>query len=190
LRESQVLSMKSFSNRAMDACATIALLALVLVVPATVGASQSDQPPRVEVRLNGYVLTPALDGDGAPQRDETGAPVILRVPLADGVVTPGDPVLYVVQLANRTDSSADHLVLTADLAAELQLDPFSILGPAGLDVAWTDDPEQGDFRPLFDEIDGERTMVANLDTLRALRLTLPALAPGRDVSVEYTTTLR
>ena len=160
----------------------------VLVAQDAPEATQTE--PQVAVTLAGFTLAPALDEDGEPVLDDDGAPVIERVPLADSLVTPGDQVLYVITLDNQTEDPALSITLGAQVAGEVLLDPFSFAGPDGLDIAWADAETPDRFRPLFEEIDGETVMTADLDTLRSLRLTLPELAPEAQFLVEYTVTLR
>jgi len=144
----------------------------------------------VKVALAGYTLEPELTENGSPVLDDDGKPVISRVPLDESVITPGDVVLYVITLDNPTDDPAMNLQLGAQIAAELVLDPFSITGPDGLVVEWADEENPDQFIPIFEEIDGEQVMTADLDALRALRLTLPELPPSEQSIVEYTATLR
>ena len=174
----------------------IAVAALLWAAPAfaqgePVSDVASDETPaQVQVTLAGFTFAPELDEDGNPVLDEDGEPVIIRVPLADSVVTPGDLVLYAITLDNATEEPALDVSLGAQVAGELLLDPFSFTGPDGLEIAWADEETPEDFRPLFEEIDGDVVMTADLDALRILRLTLPELAPSEQYSVEYTVTLR
>lgn len=167
----------------------VATAATAQDTPAAADATEA-VTPAVQVTLAGFTFAPELTEDGEPVLDENGAPVILRVPLADSVVTPGDQVEYVITLDNPTDEPALDVALGAQVAGELLLDPFSFTGPDGLDIAWADDEAPDNFRPLFEEIDGETVMTADLDALRILRLTLPALAPTAQYSIAYTVTLR
>lgn len=153
-------------------------------------AAAQEAPAQVQVTLAGFTLEPALAEDGTPVLDDNGDPVIQRIPLEDSVVTPGDQVLYVITLDNPTADPALDLALGAQVAGELLLDPFSFTGPEGLDIAWADAETPDVYRPLFEEIDGETVMTADLDALRGLRLTLPALAPAAQHNVAYTVTLR
>lgn len=170
------------------------LRALVLAInltPSVVFAQeQPSAPTTVQVALAGYTLAPELSETGVPVLDDAGLPVILRVPLDDSVVTPGDQVLYVITLDNPTEDPALNLQLGAQVAGELLLDPYSITGPEGLVVEWADADTPDLFRPVFETIDGDVVMTADLDALRALRLTLPELAPSDQANIEYTTTLR
>ncbi|TVP69908.1 MAG: hypothetical protein EA339_13970, partial [Rhodobacteraceae bacterium] len=136
----------------------------------------ADPPPlSVQVTFAGFTLTPDLSEDGQPVLDEDGQPVMTRLPLDDSVITPGDQVLYVITLDNPTDETATALAVAAQIPATMILDPFSITGPEGLHIAWADEENPTNFRPVFDEIDGQEIMAADLDLLRALRLTLPEL---------------
>jgi hypothetical protein len=144
----------------------------------------------VRVGLSGFTFAPALDEAGQPVLDDAGQPVILRVPLDDSLLTPGEAVLYVLTLDNPTPDPALDLILHAQVAAEVMLDPFSLTAPAGLVVEWADAEAPDSFRPLFEVIEGEAVLQADLDTLRALRLTLPELPPESQVGIEYTVTLR
>lgn len=166
-----------------------ALLLAALPAPA-LSETTTEAPTTVQVRLEGFTLAPALAADGTPERDESGEPVILRVPLEESVITPGDQVLYLITLDNPTAEPALDLTLTVQLAAEVQLDPFSFAGPEGLVVDWADAEDLTEFRPIFVEVDGQTVMQADLESLRALRLTLPELPPSEQFSVEYTVTLR
>ena len=109
-----------------------------------------------------------------------------RITLDESVVTPGDQVLYVITVENPTEEPAMNLQLGVQVAAELLLDPYSFVGPEGLVIAWSDAEAPEDFALLFVELDGETVMQADLDTLGALRLTLPELPPTEEISVEYT----
>lgn len=153
-------------------------------------ATVEDAPDTVQVTLAGYTLAPELTETGEPVLDDAGEPVFMRVPLDESIITPGDVVLYVITLDNATDDPAMNLQLGAQIAAELVLDPFSITGPDGLVVEWADGEAPDQFNPVFEEVDGEQVMTADLDALRALRLTLPELPPSDQSSVEYTATLR
>jgi uncharacterized repeat protein (TIGR01451 family) len=166
-------------------------LTLGLAAPPALANTEADAPPpSIQVVLSGYALAPELADDGAPVLDDAGQPVIRRVPLEDSVITPGDQILYVINLQNPTEDPALDLTLTVQVAAEVRLDPYSLTGPVGLIVEWDDaDPETG-FQDIFVEIAGETVMQADLDELRALRLTLPELPPSDAFSVEYTVTLR
>ena len=146
--------------------------------------------PAVVVAMAGFTLVPALDEDGAPLLDEDGNPIILRLPLAESVITPGDAVLYVIALDNQTADIATDLQIGAQVAAEVLLDPHSVIAPEGLAMEWADAEAPETFRPVFEEIEGEIVMVADLETIRTLRLTLPTLDPGATALVEYTVTLR
>jgi len=166
----------------------------VCLVPApliTLADAQDEAPPTtVQLTLAGYTLAPEMTGDGVPLLDEDGLPVILRVALDESVVTPGDEVLYVITLDNPTEEPAMNLSLDAQVAPEVLLDPFSLFGPEGLHIEWADAETPDLFRPVFEEIDGEQVMTADLETLRTLRLTLPELPPQEQTSIEYTVTLR
>lgn len=146
--------------------------------------------PAVVVAMAGFTLLPAMDEDGAPLLDDDGNPIILRVPLAESVITPGDAVLYVITLENQTADAATDLQIGAQVAAEVLLDPYSVIAPEGLVLEWADAETPETFRPVFEQIEGEIVMQADLDTIRTLRLTLPALDPGAAALIEYTVTLR
>ncbi len=151
------------------------ILALVLTpshVAAQTDIPAEDPPTSVQVTLAGYTLELELTDTGEPVLDEDGEPVILLVPLDESVVTPGDQVLYVITLDNPTEDTAMNLQLGAQVAAELVLDPFSFAAPEGLAIEWADEDSPDLFRPIFEEIDDEQVMTADLDALRALRLTL------------------
>lgn len=152
--------------------------------------AQEAAEPAVVVSMAGVTLVPALDEAGAPLRDDAGNPIILRVPLEDSVITPGDAVLYVITLDNQTGDIATDLQIGAQVAAEVVFDPHSVTGPEGLVLEWADAETPDTFRPVFEEIEGEIVMQADLDMIRALRLTLPALAPGATATIEYAVTLR
>ncbi len=151
---------------------------------------QADPPDTVQIALAGFTLEPERDATGAPVLDEAGEPVMQRITLDDSIVTPGDQVLYVITVENPTEDPAINLQLGVQVAAELLLDPYSFVGPEGLVIDWADAEAPEDFAPLFVELDGETVMQADLDSLRALRLTLPELRPTEEISVEYTVTLR
>lgn len=164
---------------------------LIAALPArALGDTAAEAPQTVQVRLEGFTLAPALAEDGTPELDDYGEPVILRVPLAESVITPGEPVLYVITLENPTEETAENLRLDVQVAAELLLDPYSFVGPEALLVEWADAENPTEFRQIFIEVDGQTVMQADLDTLRALRLTLPELPPAGAFSIEYTVTLR
>lgn len=160
------------------------------VDPAQTDPAATPVADTVQVALSAFTLRPARDAAGAPVLDDAGQPVILRVPLDDSLLTPGEVVLYQIAVENPTDTPALDLALRAEVAAEVVLDPHSIAGPEGLALEWSDAEAPDLFRPLFAVIDGERVMQADLDALRALRLTLPELPPAGRASVEYTVTLR
>lgn len=168
------------------------ILAAALYLPATTLFAQDapEVPDTVQVTLEGFTLTPAVTDTGAPMLDDEGVPVMERITLDESVITPGDQVLYVITLNNPTDEPAENLQLGVQVAAELLLDPDSFVGPEDLVIEWADVENLTEFLPIFVEVDGETLMQANLETLRALRLTLPELPPSEDVSVEYTVTLR
>lgn len=193
VRQNANQTVKSASHRWLGT-----LLVAIFVAPAALVAQEdvavaepaADAPTDVQVSLKGYTFAPALDEEGLPVLDEDGEPVILRVPLAESIITPGDQVLYAITLDNPTEAPAMDLSLGAVVAGELLLDPFSFTGPDGLEIAWADEETPAEFRPMFEEIDGEVVMTADLDALRILRLALPDLAPTEHYSVEYTVTLR
>jgi uncharacterized repeat protein (TIGR01451 family) len=146
--------------------------------------------PTLQMRMAGFTLAPEVDADGAPVLDGNGLPVILRLPLEDSVLTPGEVVLYAIALDNPTTDPAHEVTLTARVAPEVLLDPFSLTGPEGLIVVWADDENPEAFFPLFEWIDGEWVMQADLATLRRLRLTLPPLLPTESAQIEYAVTRR
>lgn len=151
-------------------------------------AAQAD--PMIGVTIAGFTLVPALAEDGTPALDEQGNPIINRIPLSDSVVTPGDAVLYVITLTNPTADAATDLQVGAHVAAEVLLDPYSITGPEGMAMEWSDAETPEIFRPVFELVEGEIRMQADLETIRNLRLTLPELAPEASLQIEYTVTLR
>lgn len=177
---------------------TIAQIALLCVLllwgttePLAAQDTPADPPPlSVQVTFAGYTLIPEQSEDGQPVLDEDGQPVMTRLPLEDSVITPGDQVLYVITLDNPMPEPAMGLSVGAQISASLRLDPFSITGPENLGIEWADEENPTNFRPFFDEIEGQDTIAADLDTLRALRLTLPELRPEAQISIEYTATLR
>jgi uncharacterized repeat protein (TIGR01451 family) len=146
--------------------------------------------PVISVTIAGFTLVPALAEDGTPALDAQGNPIINRVPLVDSVVTPGDAVVYVIALTNPTPETATDLQVGAKVAAEVLLDPYSISGPEGLGMEWSDAETPDTFRPVFEEVEGETRMQADLETIRNLRLTLPELASEASLQIEYTVTLR
>ncbi|TQM89980.1 hypothetical protein [Roseinatronobacter monicus] len=166
------------------------LVAAGLFPLALAAQDQPDTPETVQVALAGFTLEPERTETGALVLDEAGAPVMQRIALDDSVVTPGDQVLYVITVDNPTAEPAVNLQLGVQVAAELLLDPDSFIGPEGLVVEWAGSEELTSFSPIFVEIEGETVMNADLDDLRALRLTLPELPPAEEFSVEYTVTLR
>lgn len=161
------------------------------LAPSALFAQVAEEPPTtVQVTLLGYTFAPELTDTGAPVLDDDGEPVILRVPLEESVITPGDQVLYVIELSNPTEEPTMNLQLGAQVAEELVLDPFSITGPEALVTEWSDEEDPTHFRHVFIEVDGETVMQADLVALRILRLTLPELPPSAQTSIEYTVTLR
>ncbi len=167
-----------------------AVLAAFLAPSVVTAQDQPDTPETVQVAFAGFTLEPALTETGAPVLDAAGAPVMQRIALDDSVITPGDQVLYVITVDNPTEEPAMNLQLGVQVAAELLLDPYSFIGPEGLVVEWAGSEEITKFSPIFVELDGEMALQADLDDLRALRLTLPKLPPAEEFSVEYTVTLR
>lgn len=168
-----------------------ALLLLGVALPlAAQDAPEDPAPQSVQVAFAGYTLTLDLSEDGLPVLDENGLPVMIRLSLEDSMITPGDQVIYVITLDNPTDDTATALAVVAQISASMVLDPFSITGPEGLRIEWADEENPTNFRPIFDEIDGQNIMAADLDLLRALRLTLPELPPEGQIDIEYTATLR
>jgi len=165
-------------------------IVLCLVAHPISARSEQPEPPPVEVRLSGYTLVPEQTADGLAVLDEVGQPVIQRVPLDDSIVKPGGLVLYVIALENLTDDPVLQMTLTAPVAPDVVLDPFSMTGTEGLIVDWAGGDNPDLFLPLFEEIAGEQVMQANLDALRMLRLSLPALPPSGQAWLEYTVTLR
>ncbi len=166
------------------------LVAAGLFPLALAAQDPADTPETVQVALAGFTLEPERTETGALVLDEAGAPVMQRITLDDSTVTPGDQVLYVITVDNPTEEPAMNLQLGVQVAAELLLDPYSFIGPEGLVIDWAGAEAPDAFAPLFVEIDGETVMNADLDDLRALRLTLPKLPPAEEFSVEYTVTLR
>jgi hypothetical protein len=167
-----------------------AALLLPAAAAAQVQTGDEEQPSTIMVALAGYTLEPELDEDGVPVLDDDGQPVLLRVPLDDSVIVPGDDVLYVITLSNPTLEVAVNLQLAAQVAPEVLLDPYSFVGPEGFLLEWADIENPDQFRPVFVEIEGETEMQADLEVLRILRLTLPELPPTGEISIEYTVTLR
>lgn len=167
-----------------------ALLAICFAPSVLAAQEQGTTESTVQITLTGFTFAPKLTESGAPALDDAGEPVILRVPLEESFVTPGDQVLYVIALDNQTEAAASNLQIGAQVAAELLLDPYSFVGPDGLLVEWADAETPDLFRPVFEEIDDEIVMTADLDALRALQLTLPQLPPSDQTNVEYTVTLR
>ena len=151
---------------------------------------QTDPLDTVQVALAGFTLEPERDATGAPVLDEAGEPVMQRITLDESVVTPGDQVLYVITVTNPTEETAMNLQLGVQVAAEVMLDPYSFVGPENLVLEWADAENLTNFRPIFSVADGEMVLEAELDIMRALRLTLPELLPAEEISVEYTVTLR
>jgi uncharacterized repeat protein (TIGR01451 family) len=174
---------------ALRACLCI-VLALAMAVPPPSPARAQDDPGAVRIAMAGFSLGIARDEDGEPLVDDDGAPVLIRIPLADSAVTPGDRVVFVIQLDNATDTAASEVTLIARIAAEVLFDPFSLTGPEDLGVAWAHRENPDHFLPLFDEVESTRVLLADLDALNALRLTLPLLAAGSQLSAEYAVTLR
>ncbi|MGY6535546.1 MAG: hypothetical protein ACXIVG_09405 [Pararhodobacter sp.] len=166
------------------------LVAAGLFPLALAAQEQSDPPETVQVALAGFTLEPERTEAGAPVLDDAGRPVMQRIALEDSTVTPGDQVLYVITVDNPTAEPAMNLQLGVQVAAELLLDPYSFTGPEGLAVEWAGAETPDAFAPLFVDIDGETVLQADLDDVRALRLTLPDLPPAGGFSVEYTVTLR
>lgn len=198
LRRPCAAANRRFFVRFGPACRIGTLMLALIGAPAAVTAQQvapTATPPEeaataVLVTLEGFTLIPELTEDGAPVLDDAGTPVMIRVPLAESVVTPGDRVLYVITLDNQTADPATDVQLGAQVAAEVELDPFSFTGPDGLEIAWADAETPDVFRPVFEQIDGEEVMTADLETLRRLQLTLPELAPTEQFQVTYFVTLR
>jgi uncharacterized repeat protein (TIGR01451 family) len=156
----------------------------------TVAPSAAEAEPAIGVAIAGFTLVPALAEDGTPALDDEGNPIINRIPLSESLVTPGDAVLYVITLTNPTADAATDLQVGAHVAAEVLLDPYSITGPEGMGLEWSDSETPEIFRPVFEMVEGEIRMQADLETIRNLRLTLPELAPEASLQIEYTVTLR
>lgn len=125
----------------------IAICLANLPAMAQTDATVDDAADIIRVTTAAYTLEPELTETGAPVLDDDGEPVILRVPLDESVIIPGDVVLYVITLDNPTDDPAMNLRLGAQIAAELVLDPFSIIGPDGLVVEWADEENPDQFSP-------------------------------------------
>lgn len=169
----------------------VAILVAAGLFPLPMAAQDQPPPPEtVQVAFAGFTLTPERDDTGGLVLDEAGEPVMRRITLDDSVITPGDQILYVITVDNPTETPAMNLQLGLQVAAELLLDPYSFIGPDGLIFEWADAENPTNFRPIFEIIDGETVLEADLDLLRALRLTLPVLKPSEQVSVEYTVNLR
>jgi len=170
---------------------SVLIIITAVMFPLASGAQDhADLPDTVQVALAGFTLEPELTETGTPILDEAGAPVMQRITLDESVITPGDQVLYVITVANPTEEPAMNLRLGVQAAAEVLLDPYSLVGPEGLVLEWADADNPTYFRPVFGVVDGETVLEADLDELRALRLTLPELPPSDAFSVEYTVTLR
>lgn len=168
----------------------MAALAIFLPVAALNAQEQPASADAVQVSLAGYTLAPELTETGTPVLDDAGQPVLQRISLDESLITPGDQVIYVITLINPTEDPAMNLQLGLEVAAELLLDPYSFVGPDGLIIEWANAENPTEFRPIFVEVEGEARVQADLDDLRALRLTLPDLPPAEESSVEYTVTLR
>lgn len=161
------------------------------LLPSLLAAESHGAPAEsLEVFLEGYTLEPELTETGTPVLDDAGQPVLQRISLDDSVITPGDRVLYAITLNNPTEDPAMNLQLGLQVTAELLLDPYSFEGPEGLVVEWADADNLTEFYPIFIEVEGETLMQADLDNLRALRLTIPELPAAKEFSVEYAVTLR
>jgi uncharacterized repeat protein (TIGR01451 family) len=169
-------------------------IAIVLILSAAPLIAQvvpnMDAPPTVHVQVEGFTEVPALTDTGGPRLDENGLPVFPRVPVADSIITPGDTVIYVITVENQTEQPAANMSVTAVVAAEVTLDPFSFVYADGVVVTWADTENPNVFRPLFEIVDGDDVMTADLDLLRFLRLQLPELPPANLTRVEYKVTLR
>lgn len=146
--------------------------------------------PSVSVDIAGFTVVQAMAEDGTPLLDDAGNPVMIRIPLAESVITPGDDVVYVITLENQTPDPATTLQIGAQVAAEVLLDPYSVIGPEGLALDWADAESPEVFAPVFVMVEGAPVMQADLDTIRTLRLTLPELAAGAAQIIEYSVTLR
>ncbi len=168
----------------------VAVIAAFLAPLAVTAEGEPEVPKTVQVAFEGFTQKPALTETGEPILDEAGEPVMQRIALDDSVVTPGDQVLYVVTIDNPTTEPMLIPQLGVQVAAELLLDPYSFVGPEGLVLEWAGSEEPTKFNPVFVEVDGETVMNADLDDLRALRLTLPKLPPAEKASVEYNVSLR
>ena len=146
--------------------------------------------PSVAVDIAGFTVVQAMAEDGTPLLDDAGNPVMIRIPLAESVITPGDDVVYVITLENQTPDPATTLQIGAQVAAEVLLDPYSVTSPEGLALDWADAESPDAFAPVFVMVEGAPVMQADLDTIRTLRLTLPELAAGAAQIIEYSVTLR
>lgn len=166
------------------------LFAAVVFPLAARAQDQSDPPETVRVALAGFTLEPERTETGVLVLDEAGEPIMQRISLDESVITPGDQVLYVITVENPTEAPAMNLQLGVQVAAEVLLDPYSFVSPQDLVLEWADAENPSDFRPIFGVADGETVLEADLDIMRALRLTLPELLPSEEISVEYTVTLR
>lgn len=153
-------------------------------------AETAPTAPALSVTLTGFTLVPVLAEDGTPELDEDGNPVMARVALEDSVIVPGDRIHYEITLDNPTPEAATDLSLGAQIAPEVLLDPFTITGPEDMALAWSDAEAPELFRPVFEVVEGETLMLADLDTIRQLRITLPRLASAEAATIAYSVTLR
>lgn len=159
-------------------------------IPAAETADSATAALSLSVGLTGFTLIPALTEDGTPKLDDDGTPVMIRVALDDSVIVPGDRIHYEITLENPTPEAATDLALGAQIAPEVLLDPFTITGPEGLALAWSDAEAPDLFRPVFEVVEGETRMLADLDMIRQLRITLPVLPSTQTATIAYSVTLR
>jgi uncharacterized repeat protein (TIGR01451 family) len=170
---------------------SLCALSVASMFPHSLAAEDVPESPNtIQIALMAYTLAQAQTDAGDPIVDDEGKPVMLRIPLEESVITPGDNVLYVIAVDNPTDQGATNLQLGVQVAPELVLDPYSFVGPTDVIFEWADAENPTSFQPVFVVMDNETIMQADLDALHALRLTLPELPPAEKFSIEYTVTLR
>jgi hypothetical protein len=115
---------------------------------------------------------------------------MIRVALDDSVIVPGNRIHYAITLENPTPEAATDLALGAQIAPEVLLDPFAITGPEGMALEWSDAEAPDLFRPVFEVVEGETRMLADLEAIRQLRITLPLLVSAEAATITYSVTLR